>query len=59
MFHRLIFEDYATLCTIVAFCTAATIFVAITWRAIRMNPAQVDQFARLPFATESARQTHE
>ena len=57
MFRRLLFEDSAALFTIVAFVTAFTIFVAVTWRALRMKRPQVERFARLPFdtATPSAR----
>ncbi len=54
MFRRLIFEDYAALCTIVAFVTAATIFAAIVWRALRMSRAQVTRMENLPFTTEPA-----
>jgi hypothetical protein len=53
MFKRLILEDYATLCTLVAFIVAATIFIATVWRAIRMPRAQVEHLAQLPFETNS------
>jgi hypothetical protein len=51
MFKRLIFEDTAALFTIVAFITAFSIFVTITWRALRMKRAQLQHFENLPFAT--------
>ena len=41
MFKRLILEDSSTLYVIIAFVTAATIFMTITWRAVRMPRAQV------------------
>ncbi len=55
MFKRLIFEDYAVLCTLIAFIVAATIFLATVWRAIRMPRSQIDRFANLPFDSESTR----
>ncbi len=51
MFRRLILEDHAAIYTIVAFITAASIFIAFLWRALRMKPAQVARFAHLPFET--------
>jgi hypothetical protein len=54
MFKRLILEDSASLYVITAFVTAATIFVTITWRAIRMPRAQVEKFAQLPFTTDTS-----
>ena len=52
MFKRLILDDSSTLCVLTAFLTALTIFVSITWRALRMPRAQVDRFANLPFTTD-------
>jgi hypothetical protein len=54
MFRRLILEDYTVVCVMVAFATVATIFLAFAWRALRMNRAEVDRFAQLPFAAEGA-----
>ena len=51
MFRRLVFEDSAALFTIVAFITAATIYVTFAWRALRMKRTQVARFENLPFAT--------
>lgn len=51
MFRRLVFEDTAALFTVVAFITAATIFITIAWRAFRMKRPQIERFERLPFAT--------
>lgn len=53
MFRRLVFENSAALFTIVAFVTAASIYVAFAWRALRMKRPQLDRFAALPFATET------
>ena len=54
MFKRLILEESATLYVIVAFVTAATIFLGITWHALRMPRAQVEKFARLPLEDDTA-----
>ena len=54
LFKRLILEDSSSLYVITAFVTAALIFGAITWRAVRMPRVQVDRFARLPFAADDA-----
>lgn len=59
MFRRLVLEDSATLFTLVAFFTALTIYVTITWRALRMKRPQVTRFAELPFQTETPSARHE
>ncbi len=51
MFRRLLLEDSAALFTIVAFITAVSIFVTITWRALRMRQPQIESFENLPFRT--------
>lgn len=53
MFRRLVFENSAALFTLAAFITAVSIYVTITWRAIRMKRPQVAQFANLPFEIET------
>ena len=51
MFHRLVFESSATLFTIVAFVTAASIYVTFAWHALRMKRDSVAHFENLPFDT--------
>lgn len=51
MFRRLILEDSAAIFTFAAFLTAASIFVATTWRALRMKRPQIERFENLPFDT--------
>jgi hypothetical protein len=51
MFRRLVFENSAALFTIVAFVTAASIYVMFAWRALRMKRPQVTRFENLPFET--------
>jgi len=53
MFRRLVFEDSAALFTLAAFITAVSIYVTITWRAIRMKRPQVERFENLPFEIET------
>lgn len=59
MFKRLVLEDSSALYVLAAFVTAATIFALITWRALRMPRAQVEQLANLPFTTETAAGRHD
>lgn len=61
MFRRLVFEDSAALFTVAAFITAFSIFVTISWRALRMKKTQVQHFENLPFDidTPSAHDTHD
>ena len=51
MFNRIIYGDSTAIYTIVAFGFAASIFVTISWRAIRMKKPQVEDLANLPFLT--------
>ena len=41
MFQRLILEDSAALFTLAAFITTASIFLSVSWRALRMNRSQI------------------
>ncbi len=50
MFRRLLLDGSAALFTITAFVTAASIYVAIAWRALRMKRPQLERFENLPFA---------
>ena len=59
MFRRLLFEDAAALFTLVAFITAVSIFVTITWRALRMKRPQLEHFEQLPFATATPSARHD
>jgi len=49
MFKRLVFEDYAAICTLVAFAVVALVFLGAIWRALLMSRGQSDQMAALPF----------
>jgi len=66
MFKRLVFEDYAAICTIIAFAVVALVFLGAIWRALRMSRGQSDHMAALPFEpaapsphTSSPHQAHE
>jgi|GEM_PF-665073 len=49
MFKRLVFEDYAAICTIIAFAVVALVFLEAIWRALLMSRGQSEQMAALPF----------
>jgi len=49
MFKRLVFEDYAAICTIIAFAVVALVFLGAIWRALRMSRGQSEHMAALPF----------
>ena len=59
MFRRLVFENTAAIFTLVAFITAVSIYVTITWRAWRMKRPQIEHFANLPFSTPTPSARHE
>ena len=59
MFRRLVFENSAALFTIVAFITAASIYVTFAWRALRMKRGQLAHFENLPFDTATPSARHE
>ena len=54
MFRRLLIEDWTAIFTIVAFCTALSIYVTIFYRTVRMRRSKSDHLANLPFADEPA-----
>jgi hypothetical protein len=54
VFRRLVFENNAAaFFTIAAFITAVSIYVMISWRALRMKRSQVERFENLPFEIET------
>ena len=59
MFKRLVLQDSAPIYTIAAFAVAASIFISVAWRALRMRRSQVDRFASLPFETATPASQHE
>ena len=59
MLRRLLFENSAAPFTIAAFVIAASIYVAFTWRALRMKRSQVTRFENLPFDTPTPPARHE
>lgn len=59
MFRRLAFENAAALFTVAAFITALSIYLTITWRALRMKRSQVERFENLPFATATPPASHD
>jgi hypothetical protein len=60
VFKRLVFEESAALFTITAFVTAVSIYVAVTWRAVRMKRPQLERFfENLPFAIATPAAVHD
>lgn len=59
MFKRLVFENSAAIFTIAAFITAVSIYVTISWRALRMKRPQIERFENLPFETATPCARHE
>ncbi len=59
MFKRLVLEAPTAICVTIAFVTAATIFLASAWHALRMPRSQVDRFAHLPFNADSTDPHHD
>ncbi len=59
MFRRLILEDHAAIFTLTAFITAASIYVAFAWRALRMKRPQLERFENLPFASQTPAARHD
>ena len=59
MFRRLVLENSAAIFTFVAFVAASSIYVACTWRALRMKRSQVERFENLPFETDTPPARHE
>lgn len=59
MLERITKGDPEAICTIIAFVVAASIFVAVAWRALRMKSRQVDQLSQLPFATATPPASHD
>jgi hypothetical protein len=58
MFNRLIYQDFTAVFTISAFSVAASIFVAVTWRALRMGRPQIQRMENLPFVTPTPPASH-
>lgn len=50
MFRRILLENWVMIFPLVAFITAACVYVTFTWRALRMRRPQIDHFANLPFS---------
>lgn len=59
MIARFIVAHLTALSTAAAFAVAASIFIAVAWRAIRMRTPQIDHMAQLPFETPTPACTHE
>ncbi len=52
MFRRIIYEDWQLVFPVVAFVVASFVYLAASWRAARMKPAESEQLARLPLEVD-------
>ena len=59
MFRRLLLDNWMAIFTLSAFITALSIYVLITYRALRMPRLQREALARLPFTDDSNATRHE
>ncbi len=59
MFKHLIISNATAVTTVIAFITASSIYCSISWRAIRMNKADVEKFENLPFETDTTPVSHD
>ena len=59
MFKRLILGAYADVFVILAFATAATIFLTMVWQALRMSRDQTHRFSELPFNSDRVQARHD
>jgi len=48
MFQRIVYEDWHLVFPVVAFASAAAVFAAMCWRALRMKPERAERLARMP-----------
>jgi len=53
MFRRLLFENWVSIFTLIAFITSASIYLSFALRAIRMRRVQIKQLSFLPLANDS------
>lgn len=51
MLERIVTGNAEAICLVASLVIAASIFVAVAWRALRMKRPDVGRFAQLPFET--------
>lgn len=54
MFRRVLLDNWMAIFPLVAFLTAATVYVIIAYKTFRMQGAQANRFAQLPFNDQPA-----
>lgn len=54
MFRRVLLDHWMAIFPLVAFITAAAVYVIMAYKALRMRRSQLDHFARLPFTDPTA-----
>ena len=53
MFRRLLFENWVSIFTLIAFITSASIYLSFALRAVRMRRVQIKSLSYLPLANDS------
>lgn len=59
MFRRIIIEQWTVIFTIIAFITAASIYLTCVWRTWRMRRPDIARMAELPFTDDPPASRHE
>ena len=58
MFHRVSYEEYQAIFSIIAFAITAIGFIAFVWQVSRMRKADVQHQAELPLEKDSMEKLH-
>lgn len=53
MFNRIFLNEHAEIIGIISFAVMATIFLSFLWRALAMRRDEADEFANLPFKSDT------
>ena len=49
MFRRILFDHWVAIFPLISFVVTATVYFAISRKALRMTPQQTEHFSRRPF----------
>lgn len=52
MIKRIIYEDWQLIFPVIALLVASTVYLFAAWRATKMDSAELERLARLPFEKE-------
>ena len=54
MFRRVLLENWMSIFPLIAFVTAASVYLTFFFKSLRMRGPQSDRFSQIPFSEESA-----